>query len=199
MHISHWLYPVHVLGPGSRLVLWTQGCSRHCKGCVSPEFRPSGGTDYPVEELSKELNTILRRDALQGVTISGGEPFEQAEDLFALCHSLACDDILVYSGWTYTEICRQFSMELPHSGIGVLITGPYVEELNDNLPLRGSSNQEIVFLRPDLRAAYDQYLQTGSREQELFVSTDHVYLAGIPEKGTAEAIQQEIEKILQEE
>ncbi len=200
MKVSHWLFPVEVLGPNARLALWVQGCRKHCAGCVSPELRAqNGGIDYQVPELAKLLNRILREHRLQGVTISGGEPFEQAEELFALCESLQCADILVYSGYSYRTLCRRYGAKLKKSGIGVLVTGPYRQELNDDLPLRGSANQQIVYLKDELRESYRAYLAEEKRRQQMFVAEDQIFLAGIPPAGRAEVQRAEIEKIIAKE
>lgn len=199
MIISHWLYPVQVLGPGNRLVLWVQGCNRRCKNCISPELQMFKGTEYDVSELTQICNTFISEFNLDGVTISGGEPFDQAEELFRFCEGLLCDDILVYTGYSWEEITYLFEDQIFRSGICALITNPYVDELNDNLPLRGSSNQKIYYLNPQKKDCYYRYLENTKREQQYFVDQDTVYMAGIPDKGQAEIIRNVIRNILEGE
>lgn len=199
MNISHWLSDVTTLGPGQRLGLWVQGCKRKCKGCVSPELQSGSGLNYPIETLIQVLNNQIVKNHLVGVTISGGEPFEQAKELFELCAALDSNDILVYTGYTYEEIIKRFGSEIKKSNIGVLITGPYIEELNDDLPLRGSSNQEMVFLNKTLESDYQLYLKSHKREQQFFLFDGEIYMAGIPNAGNAKTISEIINNILEEE
>ncbi len=197
MIISHWLYPVNVLGPGDRIVLWTQGCHRKCKGCVSPELQLYDGIDYPISYLLNIINGLLNNEKIQGVTISGGEPFEQADELLELCNGIMTNDILVYTGYSYSELIEVYGKNVL-SVIGVLITEPFVEELNDGLPLRGSSNQQIIYLDKHLEKKYNKYLCDSEREQQLFVSDGYVYLAGIPKKGAAKLERDKIIDIITE-
>ena len=198
MIISHWLYPVEVLGPGKRLAIWMQGCRRRCRNCVSPELQDFEGTEYEVPELAKICNGLIEANGLEGVTISGGEPFEQREELLRFCKELACDDILVYSGYSIEELTGLSGDRLAESGISVLITNPYIEELNDDKPLRGSSNQEIIYIDPDKKEAYLRYLEENTREQQFFVEDSTVYMAGIPGKGQSELIRDMITVIMEE-
>lgn len=198
MKISHWLLPVTTLGPGQRLAIWVQGCSRRCPGCVSPELQQPGGVDYPVEELAGLLNRQISLQSLDGITISGGEPFDQGDALLELCSLLDCRDILVYTGYSARELFQRYPGALENSAIGVLITGPYVEALDDDRPLRGSSNQEMLFLREELRKTYLQYLEGQVRKQQFFFRSSEVYMAGLPPAGQAQAIRDAITHIMEE-
>ena len=181
MFLSHWLYPVTVLGPGNRLCLWMRGCSQNCPRCISPEFRLKGKKQIPVQQLKVLLNQIIEKENLNGVTISGGEPFEQAEELFSLCSGLICDDILVYSGLSKTVIFSQFENSLLTANIAVLIAGPYIDSLNDNRPLIGSSNQEICYIKAALRQRYENYISVSERKIQQFTDeSGDLFFAGIP-------------------
>lgn len=195
MIVSHWLYPVQVLGPGNRLILWVQGCSRNCKGCISPELQDYNGTKYTVNTLANTLNRLISDHKLDGITISGGEPFNQKDELLKLCSKLETNDILVYTGYTYQELLILCGSDLSNSKISVLITNPYVEELNDDGPLRGSSNQEIIYINDSLKKEYEYYINSTIREQQLFVDDNAVYFAGIPPKGQSETIRKEILRV----
>lgn len=199
MRVSHWLLPVTTLGPGRRLAVWLQGCSHHCCGCVSPELQQPGGIEYHVEELAQFLNRQMKLHSLDGITISGGEPFDQAMELLELCSFLEYKDILVYSGYTAQELYATYRNELRDSPIGVLITGPYIEELDDDQPLRGSSNQEILFQRPDLQEKYHQYLDTSVRKQQFFIQSSVIYMAGLPPAGKAQTIRDTITNVMEEQ
>ena len=72
-------------GPGIRMVLWTQGCPHHCPGCHNPQTHdPAGGTLYAVDELIAQIGA----EPLQsGLTLSGGEPFEQSAALMPIARA----------------------------------------------------------------------------------------------------------------
>src|SRR5215218_593389 len=83
---AHW--PVTVLGPGRRIGLWMQGCSIHCPGCVSQDTWPADpATAITVDALVDWCRTTTG-SALDGVTISGGEPFDQPDALLRLLVAL---------------------------------------------------------------------------------------------------------------
>ena len=69
-------YPVTTLGYGQRLGIWVMGCERNCPGCISPEMQPADG---PLQPLDAILARIPEDLPCNGLTISGGEPFDQAE------------------------------------------------------------------------------------------------------------------------
>src|SRR3954462_8149149 len=110
---AHW--PVTVLGPGRRVGLWVQGCTLHCRGCVSQDTWPKDSTKrIAVAELVAWCKRVTE-GKLDGVTISGGEPFEQPAGLQALLAALhrwrddaALDfDILCYSGYPLKTLERK--------------------------------------------------------------------------------------------
>lgn len=69
-------------GPGIRMVLWTQGCMHHCPGCHNPQTHDiQGGTLYDIEDIMKEMKETHLQS---GLTLSGGEPFLQAEALLPI-------------------------------------------------------------------------------------------------------------------
>src|SRR5207237_10904051 len=66
-------------GPGRRFALWLQGCPLRCPGCCNPEFLPfRGGSTRPVRELLAEIESAVRTDAIEGISLLGGEPTAQA-------------------------------------------------------------------------------------------------------------------------
>ena len=84
MYVDNILYPVTALGPGRRIVIWTAGCHRHCDGCANPELWES----RPYQKISPErladmVGSLMdqKKGQVDGLTITGGEPFEQAGDL----------------------------------------------------------------------------------------------------------------------
>lgn len=136
-----------VNGPGDRFVIWTQGCRKMCKNCYNPEtwshYRNNlVDIDFLVEEIKNSNST--------GVTISGGDPFEQPEELFYLLGKIKqldlSDGVIVFSGYTIDEIRGDRELEKCLDYIDVLIDGLYIEEKRITNGLAGSSNQEFHFL-----------------------------------------------------
>ncbi|MBQ3005211.1 MAG: radical SAM protein [Clostridia bacterium] len=176
MKIDRLLFPVTALGPGNRLVLWTKGCSRHCKNCANPELWDSkNAKEYSPENIFNIIKNIDEKTPIDGVTISGGEPFEQIDDLLILLEMLKTitDDIIVFTGYTFEELKRNFSseeVEEIQELISVLIDGEYKHELNDNeSSLRGSTNQNIIFFDESKKEKYSEYLKRGRTIQNVYM------------------------------
>lgn len=147
-----------VNGPGVRYVLFMQGCHHHCRGCQNPETHAlQGGEELTVQEV---LSDILATRYLDGVTLSGGDPFAQPEACYALAKSIheAGMNLWVYSGWTFAQIMEGKAGDmarevLPY--IDVLVDGPYVESLrSEEVIWRGSSNQMLVDVQESLKQGY---------------------------------------------
>ena len=144
-------------GPGCRTVIWFQGCTLGCPACFNPLTHPAdGGLFHDTETLAAEI--IARRPSIQGLSISGGEPFQQPEALLELLTHLSGSglSILVFSGYALTEIRRQPLGPSILPFLDVLIAGRYVTTRPVGHSLLGSSNQTIHFLSaryslPDLQ------------------------------------------------
>lgn len=178
------LSPVHSLGPGERICIWTQGCSKRCKGCVSPELQPFSGNDINEKNLADIIVQVALKSNCNGITISGGDPFEQPEALLELLKLLrnSFDDILVYTGYELTEIQNGLAGAAAIECLkylDVLIDGKYVDDLNfKECVLRGSSNQVIHFINKELTPIYDKYMKQG-RILESFVHNKDTIITGI--------------------
>jgi anaerobic ribonucleoside-triphosphate reductase activating protein len=154
-----------VNGPGRRAVLWFQGCTLHCPGCWNPKTHAFDvSLEYTVRELA---DWILCCPNIEGVTFSGGEPFQQAEALLELCQELRANNpalsLGVFSGYTIRELTTGrwhyrvahdpewycgtptlFEQIKAHLDFGVF--GRFVRaRLTSSKPLCGSENQEVVF------------------------------------------------------
>lgn len=138
-------------GPGIRLSIFFQGCPHRCRGCHNPETHDlSGGREMEAAEL---LALIRRSRGIDGVTFSGGEPFEQAAGLAGLAEEI-CRlglNLVIYSGFTFEALLEK-SRKDHHVrrllGAGaLLVDGPYICEQRDlMLPFRGSRNQRLIDL-----------------------------------------------------
>ena len=136
-------------GPGIRMVLFAQGCNHHCPGCHNPETHSfTGGTLTRIEEI---ITQVKKNPLLDGITISGGEPFEQAEafSLLAVQIKQMALNVVTYTGYTF-EYLLEKSEENPGwlellDATDLLVDGCFeIEKRNLLLKFRGSDNQRII-------------------------------------------------------
>lgn len=184
MQVGKILFPVTTLGPGKRLGIWVQGCNRFCKGCSNPELQ--------IFDESKDISPDKIFEAtinlgFDGVTISGGEPFLQIQDLRALveCYlDAGYEDILIYTGFGLNELMdrndENINFILTH--IAVLIDGPFDVNLVDSFPLRGSSNQNVWILNSKYKNEYEKLLME-DKTVDIFCFEDDIHFIGIPFDG----------------
>ncbi|MFG2986646.1 4Fe-4S single cluster domain-containing protein [Streptomyces sp. NPDC048258] len=138
-----------VLGPGERAVIWVQGCPLRCRGCVAAETLPfEGGTAHTVDELTDWLCGL---PDIEGVTLSGGEPFSQAAELASLLDAVRARrpdfSAMAYSGFRYEALRRGGrGRHALLRRLDLLVDGPYVASRQHGLRWRGSSNQRIIAL-----------------------------------------------------
>lgn len=169
-----------VLGPGKRLAIWTQGCMKHCPGCISPEFRECKEAQL-VDGKALAAYAICHRE-LSGITISGGEPFLQASALAKLIRAIRKerDDFssIVFTGFCREELVWEEAAALL-SVTDLLIDGPYVQEQFAGEGLRGSSNQRFHFLTDKLKP-YSQEILSGKRSREIHCDEKSLFPIGIP-------------------
>ena len=126
-----------VNGDGIRYVVFVQGCGHHCPGCQNPEtWDFDGGKEVEPDMIAADFK---RRKHLDGITLSGGDPFYQQEACLELLRLLPGVNVWIYTGFEYNIICDTELAKMAD----VLVTGPYVEELRCDGKMYGSSNQEI--------------------------------------------------------
>ncbi len=127
-----------VNGDGSRYVVFTQGCPHHCRGCQNPEtWDQVGGTEMTVAEIAADFR---KHRLLDGITLSGGDPFCQQEACLELLDLLPGVNVWIYTGYEYEEIC-----DTPLAKrADVLVVGRFVEDLRCEGKMYGSSNQRII-------------------------------------------------------
>ena len=133
-------------GPGARFVVWLQGCTLGCPGCFNPTTHDAdGGRDVSIDELARQLAATPN---IEGVSLSGGEPLQQAQGAAALLDTARALGLstLAFSGYTIDEI-----RALPYGSevlarLDVLVDGRYVASERLATGLRGSANQRIHLL-----------------------------------------------------
>lgn len=186
LQLSRVHFPVTTLGPGQRLGIWFQGCSIRCSGCISADTWGPGRTVVDVATLLEQVAPLL--DQADGVTISGGEPFDQFDALLQMLVGLrqrTAADILVYSGHPLETL--QPMLDQARDLIDAVISDPYLEQADQSLALRGSDNQRLTLLTALGRsrlAGLERASTPADKALDLmFDATGTVWMAGIPRRG----------------
>ena len=136
-------------GPGIRMVIFAQGCKHKCKGCHNPNTHSFDGGE--LVDIDKIINDLKKNTLLDGVTLSGGDPFEQAEPFAELAQEVKKIglNVITYTGYTYEQLMgfaseRKGYRELMQN-TDLLVDGPFImEEKSLLLKFRGSKNQRII-------------------------------------------------------
>ncbi|MEQ1611436.1 MAG: 4Fe-4S single cluster domain-containing protein [Hyphomicrobiaceae bacterium] len=188
--ISRIHFPITTLGPGRRLGIWFQGCSIRCPGCISADTWGSGRGLLELDELLEQVEGWLPE--CDGITISGGEPFDQCDALNELLRGLRAKvgvDILVYSGHPFERLAEP--LRRMNGFIDALISEPYLAHAPETLPLRGSDNQRLHMLTDLGRERFSAFEHPDQCKQTFDVMFDDdgaVWLAGIPRRGDFERL-----------
>ena len=138
-------------GEGIRYVIFTQGCPHHCPGCHNPQTHSfDSGKLVSIENILDDISK--RKDWIDGITLSGGEPFCQigqcsiiAEQAQKMGLSVWC-----YTGYLFEDLYGQGAELLNY--IDVLVDGPFVQaEKSLELDFRGSRNQRVIDIPESLK------------------------------------------------
>lgn len=135
-----------VNGPGTRLVVFFQGCARNCYGCFNPATHSFEQRELITPEalFGRHLSS-----GVEGITVSGGEPFAQPRGLLRLLELAASSGLstLVYTGFKLEEVMEDEARDACLAFVDVLIDSPFASDLIEpTLLARGSTNQRIHFL-----------------------------------------------------
>jgi len=183
--LSRLHFPVTTLGPGRRVGVWFQGCSIQCPGCISPD---TWATGQGVTSLASTLDALAAwAEEADGLTVSGGEPFDQPQALAALItgwRALSDTDVLVFTGHAFAEVGPWLKR---HPGlIDALIAEPFQIGATQTRALRGSDNQTLHVLsdRGARFAAFERPAVPADRRLDVMFDADGgAWFAGIPARG----------------
>lgn len=183
MRISRIHAPVTVLGPGRRVGVWVQGCTLACPGCASQDtWDAAGGRTVTIDDLTAEIDD-LGHDC-GGLTVSGGEPLQQADELaelIALVRGRRPDwDVLLFTGlapdeWTNPQ---QAAAALADA----VVAGRYRVDRPGTQPLRASANQQLILTGPRARERYTDLRDQDGELQAVFDDRGLTML-GLPRVG----------------
>ncbi len=192
-------FPVTVLGPGRRIGIWFQGCRIHCPGCVSQDtWAIDAGRNMPLAELLAWCRQIGAA-GFDGITLSGGEPFDQPQALTALLAALHRwrdeagleFDLLCYSGYPLKRLRERHAPLLKK--LDALIPEPYVDTLPLSHLWRGSQNQSLIPLSPRGERVYGEYLDAPAdsfgKRLQVQVDGQRLWSIGLPARGDLAALE----------
>jgi anaerobic ribonucleoside-triphosphate reductase activating protein len=173
LNIMGYVDQSEVNGPGTRAVVWVQGCPRECTGCFNPD-----SWSFEINQLI-DIDTlaanILSNPHNTGVTFSGGEPFWQAPALTSLARKVKAAglNVMSFTGFTLKELQSKSAppgaQELL-AQLDILIDGPYVESQAINSPLSpvSSRNQQVYVFNP----AFEDKITWASDQIEIHILKD---------------------------
>jgi len=138
-------------GPGLRLTVFTQGCPHHCPGCHNPQSHSfEGGQLRDIDEI---LTMAKENPLLDGITLSGGEPFCQPEACAQIAvgaHKLGLN-VWCYTGYSYENLLASKEKRALLEQVDILVDGPFIlEERSLDIRFRGSKNQRIIDVKNSL-------------------------------------------------
>lgn len=147
-------------GFGCRVTIWFAGCNRRCPGCHNPHtWNYNQGKELLSKEVLNKIWDAVDKDYIQGITLSGGDPFDQNDEslmellnfieLFKVKYPMK--DIWIYSGGLYEDFMKNDILREILMWSDVLVDGPFIQELKLlDLPFRGSTNQRIIDLKKSI-------------------------------------------------
>lgn len=145
-------------GLGYRYTIFVQGCKHACNGCHNPEtWDMTAGTEYTDEMLDKLADEIASDPIIDGITLSGGDPFYQAEDCVKLINKVKSRnsdfDIWAYTGFTWEQLLKDSKMLELVKKCDVVVDGPFVLSCRSlEIPFRGSTNQRLIDVKKSLES-----------------------------------------------
>jgi anaerobic ribonucleoside-triphosphate reductase activating protein len=192
-----------VNGPGKRALIHFQGCDLGCPGCFNPQSHPfDNKKETPVHKV---IDWVKGLKEVEGITVSGGEPIQQAQYLYLILHAIRKErpdlSIGMFTGYTTKELeLGKFKWKSTETGdwkrgspelwneiksmLDWAVLGRYnqtVKSVND--PLRGSLNQEVIFYT-------NRYSEANLQPQMVEVQIDEdalVQITGFPNEQFREA------------
>jgi len=185
-----------VNGPATRSVVWVQGCRRQCPGCINPHMQAFRAVKL-VEPVTLAQQLCQEPD-INGITLSGGEPFEQARACGILAETVKKQGktVMVFSGFAYEQLITWRDAHIQHflSQIDLLVAGPYLrEQACESRLWQASRNQTVHFLTADL----ERFLPWQDKEViEISTNGNQLMFTGFPGTEDIAWLEQTVNPIL---
>ncbi|PMR60997.1 ribonucleoside-triphosphate reductase activating protein [Verrucosispora sp. ts21] len=156
--LARFLAATRAEGPGERTAIWVQGCAIRCPGCFNPHLWGSrGGEQVAPHELARRVLDA----GTDGLTLLGGEPFDQAAALARVAAEVgaAGRSVMTFTGYTRSQLdaavdAGRTDVAALLAATDLLVAGPFqADRIDIRRPWVGSTNQEFVLLGdrfPDL-------------------------------------------------
>ena len=192
----HDFIPVtEVEGPGKRACIWVQGCSIRCKACMVPQtWEQDRGRPVYIDDLFEKLSY---NQEIEGLTVLGGEPMEQAEALLPLLIKVKEINlsIIVFTGYYLEQLTGNAQKQIIEL-CDILIDGPYVKALTDfSRPWIGSKNQRIHFLTDRYLYLKEQQSNVNFSLEVRIATNGEIKINGMLSDILLETLQKEFEMI----
>lgn len=215
LRVSRIHFPVTALGPGPRLGLWVQGCHLACPGCMSRDtWDPYGGDAAAIDDLVAIWRDV-RQQGATGLTISGGEPAEQAGQVAELVRRIRDSDaelasaqalpgqqnetgapepadVLIFSGLDEDQFLTTCPTLAGYADAAML--GRFDITRPTDLVWRGSANQRLVTftaLGAERYAGY-QEATTAAPAMQFLVEEGRIWTIGVPRIGDLPALERSL-------
>jgi anaerobic ribonucleoside-triphosphate reductase activating protein len=188
--------PISVLGPGRRAAVWVQGCNLACVGCASVDtWDPMDGFERSPGQVLADLTRLIEDFDLTGLTVTGGEPFQQPDAVAEVIEGIRAHDnsvdVLVFTGYAESA-ARRRSPKL-FAAADAVIAGRYEQDLPATNKLLATSNQALVINNEKVRPEFDAWLQDGDTTRlQISVNEDEMFLVGLPAPGDLDRLRQSL-------
>ena len=176
-------------GPGLRAVVWVQGCTIGCPGCYNAFTHPHEQSSLTSPE--HVANWVASLEGIEGVSFSGGEPFEQARAVLSTIRAIRkLSPNLTFFSYSGYDLHILQASEDPHvldllAELDMLSAGPYVhEKRSPELLWRGSSNQRLHYLTDAYSSENETHWRTNSPVEEFTLSDGSIQFSGFGGPGS---------------
>ena len=160
----------HLYGPGKRLLIFLQGCSLHCKGCINKHLWDFGkGKNISAEEML----AICKEENVEGITLHGGEPLDQAEGLIDIVNLLKKNgfSVILFTGYNKKELKGKKLAVWDKADL--IVCGRFIKEKkNFYMQFRGSTNQRVI----THKGPYKDYKITDGKTVSIFTIDNSGYI-----------------------
>lgn len=174
----------YVNGPGKRIVIWVQGCTIGCKGCFNTTLQPHVAKTLVVpEKFALEIVKLCKDNNCEGITLTGGEPFQQSCSLGILTKMIKENKISVvcFSGYSSKKLLKSKDTNVRSllDNIDILIAGPFQKHVHyPNRTWFDDPDKELVFLTD----TYDRNDSFSTDNVEYIVDGEKIQLSGFVDK-----------------
>lgn len=170
-------------GPGKRIVIWVQGCTINCKGCFNEELQPHAARHLVDPELfAIKIVDLCKDNKCEGVTLSGGEPFQQSKALTKFIGVIKDNSLTVtcFSGYKSTTLLNSKDPDVIAllRKIDILIAGKFnATNKYSNRTWYENPDKNIIFLT----STYDSSDARFDESVEYIIKDDYLCITGFPD------------------